>query len=215
MTLRRFWDLVLYNVKIVFRTNFLVSLIMVIGTPFIFNVESLNYIEMAKIGEYYICLVGIFMFTYVASLEERHYCEDIICSKKTPFSFVFLLRLFLLLIATFAQILMILYYCKTLGGTFPFWEVSIGLLISAVYIGVIGITVGNFAKDATPGYLLAFSYFLLEFITKGKYTGSLYLHSLVNESFRQKYNLSVLVLILVIINIIYISQRKLLKLLRK
>ena len=106
------------------------------------------------------------------------------------------------------MILSVLSYAKTQGSSFNFFEIAFGTCISAVFLGMLGFTVANLIQNISASYLVCFSYYFLEYFTKGKYTKDLYLFSLTSGSFKSgKLVLLCTIFIMIIFNMIFIKKR--------
>lgn len=218
-TLRRNRNLVLYNIKILTNLNILAAIVFIFVTPVFFSLVRLPYDDIAKIGELYLSIVGIILFTHIGTLEESYNTSELTYPRITPHVLVFMLRLVLSFIAVFILIGSIIAWTKANDGSFPVGEILGGVYITTIYFAVIGLTISNITKNNTAGYLVAFSYYAFEFSTKGNYTKKFYTFSLMNHSMNEKYNLLFLILFLLVINFIIVYNRstphKLLKINRK
>lgn len=199
--LKRNVELVRYNLKILSIYNLLGALVVVLLTPLFFSLVRLNYVEIARAGEMFVSVIGIILFTYIGTIEESENVHEISYIKKTSHIYIFCIRFLILLVFAFILIGSVILWAKTHDGSFPFWEITIGTLITTLYFGMVGLTVSNFSKLNSAGYLVSFSYFAFEFATAGRFTKDFYTFSLTRHSFTEKYYLLGVILVLFVVNL--------------
>lgn len=163
--------------------------------------------EIAVIGEMYLSIMGIILFTSIGDIEDRDNIKETVFTKKTPYVYIFILRILILVVSTFLLITMITMYAWHNGGSFSIWRITIGIWISAVFLGFLGLTIANVTGNITSGYLAAFAYYLFEFVTKGKYSKGFYLFSLLNDSLNEKYRILIIIVVILGINIAFIQRK--------
>ncbi|MDF2674777.1 MAG: hypothetical protein K0R09_3045 [Clostridiales bacterium] len=199
--------IIYYNIKITCNINFLAALILVALTPFIFSFRMLEFKDMAVVGEMYLSILGIVLFISLGDIENRDNIKEIIFSRKTPHIYIFILRMCIMMAITFLLISIITIYALYNKGNFSPWSIIFGTWISAVFLGLLGLTISNTTGNIASGYLIAFAYYLFEFITKGKYTKSFYLFSLLRNSFNEKYMILIIVAVMFGLNIAYVWKK--------
>jgi hypothetical protein len=185
----------------------LAGIALIIISPALFSFKLLSCQDMAKIGELYIPILGIILFPYIGSIEEEHNIHEIAYVKQTPHIYVFTARMILMLILTAVLVGAAVIYAVLNGGSFPALYTASGILISSVFFGMFGLTVSGITGSLVPGYLASFAYFIFECMTRGKYTGRFFALSLLNNSFMEKYNLLMLIILMAAVNL-YIVYRK-------
>lgn len=205
--LERAIKIVHYNMKIICNLNFIAAFVLAIITPVFFSLRMLSFSDMAVVGEYYLSIMGIILFSCIGDIEKRDKTEEIVYWRKTSHILIFAVRILMMMIFVLALILSITYLAKINSGEFPLWSMTGGIWISAVYLGMVGLTTANMAGDITSGYLIAFAYYGFELFTKGKYTMGIYLYSMTNNCFQEKYKLLLIIVILCIFNIIVVSKK--------
>lgn len=196
-----------YNIKISCSVNFLAAIALIALVPFIFSLRMLGTREIAVIGEMYLSIIGIILFTFIVDIEERDNIKETIFSRKTPYVYIFILRIFILMILAFLLIAIITLYACYNGGSFSIWGITAGIWVSAVFLGLLGLTISNVTGNITSGYIGAFAYYLFELVTKGKYTRSFYLFSLLNNSLNEKYRILIITAIILGFNIACILRK--------
>lgn len=200
--------LTLYNSRILFNFNVLAALVLTVLAPFIFSFELLSYREVAKLCELYFSILGIVLFAYIGNIENQEQAKELINVRVVPYWTILLIRKLLVLLLTFMLVASILIYGRIRGSVFPFWEMAIGTVITAAYLGSIAYSIANLTNQVSSGYIIAFAYYLLEYSTKGKYTCNMYLFSLMRMEFTPKYYLLAATIMMLIANLIYIHRFK-------
>jgi hypothetical protein len=196
-----------YNIKILFGINIVAAIIFVAATPVFYSLSLLDAKEIARLGELYLSIIGIILFTYLPGLEEANNTKELVYAKTRSVISTFAIRFLLICILTLLLILAMAMIIQFNGGNFNLMQFTFGITVTAVFLGVIGLTIANYTNEASAGYLVAFAYFIFEWITRGKYTGDFYLNSLLNFSFAEKYRLLAIAIGLILINIMKLCKR--------
>lgn len=200
-------DYIRYNLKIAFNYNLMSAAAVVLLSFIIFSYTYLNYDEMARIGEMCLSITGIILFTSIGNIEERENIQESIYTRKIPHVLALVTRLSTAALLCFGLIYPEVLYGKYMGGSFSVIEMTAGIWISAVYLGMVGFAVCVFSGSMTAGYLVSFGYFIFEFMTKGKYTKDLFVLSLLKHSFHEKYLVLLAAVVLVTISLVYIYKK--------
>lgn len=196
-----------YNIKILFSLNVIIAGVMILLTPVIFSLKLLDYMNIATVGELYLSIIGIILIPYMINIESKTNMVEIVYSKRTSQWKIILIRTFIMMIFMFLCILGIMCLAKVKGSSFNLWKVTLGIWISANFLGMIGFTVVNITNNLSMGYLVSFAYYFIEFFTKGKYTKKLYLFSLTRGGFEKgKYLILLITLIIFIVNLAFINK---------
>ena len=197
-----------YNVDILFGVNTIIAAMFVGLMSLGFSFKGIDYFKMVKITELYLPLVGIILLAYITSIEKNNLIEELIYTKKFSGGLIFLMRLFInTMVISFLLVLLFLYAMYE-GAIFPFDKVFIGSLVTAIFLGVLALTAYNLTNNLALGYMISFGYYFFEFSTKGKYSKEFYIFSLLKDSFAEKINLLIGVVVLLIINIIVMNYRR-------
>ncbi|MBU5591239.1 hypothetical protein KQI89_05645 [Clostridium sp. MSJ-4] len=197
-----------YNFKLILNLNLLAAIGFIILILTVSSLKLLDYKTLAKIGEMYISIIGIILMPYLVNMENKHNIKEVIYSRKTSHAKTILRRIIMVMILMFLMIASVMVLAKIQGSSFEFWEITFGTWISATFLGMIGITIVNLIDNISAAYLISFSYYFMEYVTKGKYTKDLYLFSLTKGSFvRGKYLLLFIILIMVIFNLLIVKKK--------
>ena len=198
---RHYLNLVKYNARIIGDLNIVAAAAIALLTPVVFNLEFLNYREAASIGEMYLAAIGIILFPYLVGIEKRANVQDIVFVKKTNPAIILIIRLVLAALTALLLIGGVLYWASLQHGQFPFLEIWLGTCVSAVYLGLIGLTIVNYTGNIVAGYLVAFAYYIFEIISAGQISQRLYPLSLLKYSFAEKCNILPVLALLTVLNL--------------
>lgn len=204
----RLSKLIWYNTRILLDWNAAAAFVLMVLAPFIFSFDLLKYKEVAKVAELYFPITGIILFTYIGGIENHEHAAELVNIRTVPHVLVLVGRMLLAACFIIAMIASVLYYAKLKDAVFPFWEITAGTTITAVFLGSIAFTSGNLTNQTSAGYIMAFAYYLMEYASKGNYTGKFYLFSLMKQDFTPKYYLLAAAISIFILNLIYIHKFK-------
>lgn len=199
--------LIHYNSRIALGHGLLAAVVFVAAMPVIFSIKILEYKEVVIIGELYLSILGIILFPGLAEIEDRDNIKEVVYTRKTPHYYIFIIRLLLVSFVIISLLAVMALVIKLNGGIFPFHKVVLGTFITSVFLGLIGLTISCISKNIASGYLVAFAYYLFEFVTRGKYTEDFYLFSLLKNSISEKYMLLTLIAAMLTINIVYVWKK--------
>jgi hypothetical protein len=200
--------LIWYNIKISLDWNVAAAFALMLLAPFIFSFDLLEYKEVAKVSELYFSITGIILFAYIGNIENQEHTNELVNVRALPHVLVLLIRILLVTLFILLMLTSILSFAKLRDSVFPLWEMTAGAFISAAFLGSIAYTLTNLTNQVSSGYIMAFAYYLMEYTTKGKYTGSFYLFSLMKQDFAPKYYLLAAIVGIFAINLIYTHKFK-------
>ncbi|WMJ79355.1 hypothetical protein RBU49_10685 [Clostridium sp. MB40-C1] len=203
-----FKNVLKYNLKIMFNLNFISALVFAMLIPVITSLKLLDYKAIASIGEGYLSIIGIILVPFLANIENKNNIKEVIYIKKTSYMKTVLSRIVIIMIFMLLIIMSVMMLARAEGSVFKFWEITCGTWISAAFLGMIGFTVANLIDNISAAYLISFGYYIVEYMSKGKYTKDLYLFSLTKGSFSKgKYILLFILFIMIIFNLIIIKRK--------
>jgi hypothetical protein len=196
-----------YNIKISLNLNIAAALVFILFLPFIFSFKLIDLFSMAKISELFISITGIILFPYLSSLDEVDSTYEVTFIKRIPYIYAFLTRLIFIVLFNLILIIFATTIARVQGADFPQLGFTLSILVTCLTLGLIGLTTTLLTNNVAAGYLLSFSYYAFEFSTKGQYTKSFYLFSLLSNSYTEKFHLLALVILLLGINITLILRK--------
>lgn len=196
-----------YNFMVLLNFNLLAAVAYGVLVPFIFNLKGGSSSYAIGIGEYYFSVVGIILFPIISEIDYEESISEIIGIRKRGLSSNFIYRLLISLALMSIIIGALLLLMRYKGNNFDFFRLLFGVIITGLYLGMIGVTVANISKNYIAGYIIGFAYYLFEFLTKGQYTNKLYIFGLVDGQMATKYYLLGLIILLSIANILILKRR--------
>ncbi|MPQ31871.1 ABC transporter permease [Clostridium estertheticum] len=158
----------------------------------------MDFSMAAIICEQFTVMIGVVIIVPIFTPEENNNIKETVNAKAISSIFVYIIRILLsviLLVSLIALFVNILIY---LGGTVTSGRLIMGTFVSALFLGGLGLFVASLTENISIGYMIPIVYFVLDIMTKGKYTKNLFLFSLMNNSFKEKYYLLVAAVVLII-----------------
>lgn len=196
-----------YNLKLCLGWNALAGVLIVALTPLFFYLQQLTYREMATIGELYISLTGVFLFTGAINIDKDNQTEAFIVIRTVPLTILFLIKLCILTLINILLIFPVVQYCFMSHGEFPVLECKWGFLISSIFLGLLGLTAAHIIDDRKTGFIIAIAYFFIEMVTRGQFTTNFYIFSTLEGEFLKKYNVLLLICFMIVINIFFLQKK--------
>jgi hypothetical protein len=199
--------IVKYNFRICFRLSTVLAIVLCALSQGLFDFNSMTTLTVADMGEIYLSVIGILLFTQLGRLEERNNVNEIAYLKRIPHIRIFVLRLVMAFMISFVCIFAVISIAKIRNGSFDFWKITVGVWISTVYFGMLGLTLVNMTGELAAGYIGAFGYYVFELFTRGSYTGDFYVFSLLNNSFDEKYKILIVIIVVMIGNLVLVKKK--------
>jgi hypothetical protein len=165
--------------------------------------ENLDASKSARVLEMYVALIGIVILTPIYLPEKNSDLRELVTAKFIPYARVIALRI---LLALFTMMLMIGLYIVLLRNNnciFPIVPYYFGTLAEALFLGGMGFCAYGIFKQIAVGYLLPVMYYITAFGAGTKLMKAFYPFSMIYGSYREKLNLAVAGIVLVIIGLTY------------
>ncbi len=177
-----------------------------LATVLMFNLSALTAGEAARPLEYFLCFIGVMLFTPICYPEQDHDLRDVICSRKTPYTFLCALRL--VYSCVILVVLELLFVCM-LGRNESAVTVEhlFGGIATAAFLGAIGFFVAEVTDNVVLGYMGAMLYYLLSYGAKDK-LGKFYLFYMCAGHFDEKWWLFFGAAVLIIVTFIVMQIRR-------
>ena len=173
------------NLKHNFGAPFVSAAVIVILTFLLFNVTGLKGNEAAKPIEFFLCWVGVMFLTPIFLPEQDRAIQDVICSKKTDYLKVCVIRVFYSVIATSVMIALFAGIMKISESEMDM-RYLFGGIATALFLGALGFAVSGLSGNTTAGYMAVTLYYLANYGLKEK-LGRFYLFSMSAGSFTEKW----------------------------
>lgn len=206
-TFRNFLKTAVYNVKIIFGWNLAAAIGFCLLCPVLFDVHYMAFNDIAQVGELYLSVTGILLLPGLGKTEEKARSSEIIYCRAFPYLKTWLLRVGLSAVVVFLLISAVMFYASVNHGSFDFFTVTGGAFVTAMYLGLVGLTVSTLQRELSAGYIVSFGYFMFEYFTRGRYTSRFYLFSLLNNDLKPKYILLAVSVLLLLLNAVRLKYR--------
>lgn len=173
------------NLRHNFLPHLLIAIVIVLFTPVIFGISSLDQRLSAQPLEMLLSLTGIVLITPIFLPEQNGEIRDLIRSKKTDHLAVCFIRLLysLFFLAVIFGIFTLIMYNSESEVTLRHFA---GGYTSALFLGALGLFGAGISKNTVVGYMVSMIYYIANFALKDELK-SLYLFSMSAGSFHEKY----------------------------
>ncbi len=199
---KKFLDVTKVQIKYFLWVNILLSIALVIATPLLFGVKNLDSIASSFVLERFVALIGIVLFTPLFSPETDKNISELVESKNTSPTFVYLSRL-LVSILVLVTLIAISIITMWLGACeFNVIRFGFGTLSTALFLGSLGFVTFAISSNVVVGYMLPIAIYMLN-LFQGEKLKMLYLFSLSKNDLNEKYWLLGCAMILFLIGVLY------------
>lgn len=192
------WQIAKANLRHNFLPHFLLSILLLILTPVLFGISSLDSKASAVPLEVFISLSGVLLLTPIFQPEQDPTIDEIISSKYINNTYVYLIRIAYSLGSLVMLISIFSLYMKGNASdiTLPLY---LGAIATAMFLGSIGLLTASLFGNVTVSYMVPIIYYALNF--GGNHLGNFYLFSMTRGEFKPKIWLFVGSLICIILSI--------------
>ena len=199
----RYSEIVKAQVKLTLRANLIISAAVLLLTHIIFGIDNLDSTASAFILEHFASLTGIIMITPVFLPEQDKNISELAESKYTPMTGIYLTRIILAAVSLFLLLsgftaVMILMSCE-----FDILKFIFGTFITAFFLGASGFITYSVSNNIVVGYLLPLGYYTFNMFIGSKQLKYIYLFTLTQNGFTEKYSLLGLGLIFIAAGILF------------
>jgi len=154
-----------YQLKILNKASVWLACLICILFPFFFSLKYLNLGELTLYGEKYFIIIGMIILPDLMVTEIE--LSDVIYQTPSIHSKTFIIRLFIAVIII-GVLLMGLFLYAGMNHSELSIDLFIAILITSTFVGLLGLVMAQFTNQAS-GFLLTFSYYTLDLMTKGRY----------------------------------------------
>lgn len=204
--------LIKYNAKLIFSYNALAACLLAALSPFFFRFSNMQFETLAKMGELYLSLTGPLLFIYLGRFEEHMNSWELVYTKRISYLVLHLGRMVGLLCFNACIIFVPLSVVYVNSRALKFGEGFWGIVFSAWFLGLLGLTAVELFENQKVGYILTLGYYLFETSTKGKYHEAVQIFGYVQGNYQSKRNVLLLCIFLIIFQMLVIKRRVLYKL---
>ena len=168
--------LLLWNLRLLAGPLWLAALLIVLMLAAFSNPSFMGTVDAAYWGERFVALLSLLLFPPLALMESGGIGEGLL-AKRQRHEIVFLCRW--LLSACYMAVLVAVFYGVTrlMGASYD-EMLMLGVLINSLALGSVALLAAILFSSLSGGYILVFAWYLLDWTTKGKWTGKVYLFSM-------------------------------------
>ena len=175
------------QIKLTLRMNLLFTLLIVAFTPLIFGISNLDSITSSFILERFVSLTGIVLLTPVFFPEQDKNIAELVESKHTEMTVVYLIRFVLAAVSLYILIsgyitVMILMSCEFEVLTF-----IIGTFATAFFLGALGFITYAISDNIVTGYFVPLGYYTFNIFVGSEQLKNIYLFTLTKNSLTEKF----------------------------
>lgn len=168
--------LIWWNLRLVAGPLWLTALLLVLLLATFSNPPFMESVDAAYWGERFVALLSLLLFPPLA-LMERGGIGECLLAKSRRHSVVFLCRWLLSACCTAFIIVIFYVVTKIMGASFDAMLIP-GVWMTSLALGSAALLATTVFGSLAGGYILVFAWYLLDWMTKGEWTGALYLFSM-------------------------------------
>lgn len=173
-----------------FAPHLTVACLMVCLAPVVYGTTYLDARAVAAPLEMVVALSGIALLPPVFRPEERKAIREVVEAKATSPLVVHIIRLAVAIIAMMLLILGFLLYLRWNGCSFPFYPYLLGTAAGGLFLGSLALLTSGLGGNEAVGYMLPIGYYMANLLVKPAYLGQMYLFSMSQGSYKEKYVLA-------------------------
>lgn len=196
-----------YNTKLVISYNVIAACIYSALTPLFFQLDNMQFQDLAKMGELYLSLTGVFLFNRIARLEEYYNTWELVYSRCTSFLWLHLGRIIELMLINSIIISFPLIYAYINSKDIRFGQGYWGIILSSFFLGLLGMLVIEITNNNKAGYLAGIGYYFFETSTRVKLFGFFQVFGYIHNNIRSKIYLFIICILLIIMQLFCIKLR--------
>lgn len=166
--------------------HILVCAALLLLSPLVLGIQNLDLVQSAKVLETYVALIGIILFTPVFLPEQNKDLRDLITSKYTKISNIYMIRIFLSLAAALLLVIMYMAVMRTGSCEMEFGKFFFGTMAEILAFGGLGVFAYGLSDNLIIGYMAPLVYYAAAIGMGADYLKKLYPFGMVSD-FQTKY----------------------------
>ncbi|MFC0414753.1 hypothetical protein ACFFHH_04680 [Cytobacillus solani] len=176
------WQIAKVNLRHNFLPHFLLCILLLLLTPVLFGISSLDNRAAAVPLEIFISLTGILLLTPIFQPEQDSTIDEITSSKYISNTVVYLIRIAYSILTLIMLISIFSLFMKVSASdmTLPLY---LGAVVTAMFLGSIGLFTASIFRNIAVSYMVPIVYYALNF---GGDLGNFYLFSMMGGEFKPK-----------------------------
>jgi hypothetical protein len=189
--IENYLNLIVINLKLNTLAYLLFSIAFLCILPLVQGVSNLNKTAIAVCLENFVAIIGIILLVPIFSPEESKEIDEVVSSKSISTFKPYAVRTVL---ASIFVLVLVSGFCAMLrynSCIFPFIPYIFGTFTSALFLGSIGMFASSLSGSTIVGYMTSIGYLIINMMTGNKFVGKFYIFSMRNNSFDEKYFLTI------------------------
>ena len=191
------------NLKFNLYPHLLLSVLLLLLSPFLMGTQNLNATRTAGVLEQYVALLGILLLTPIFLPEQNKDIRDLVEVKYTSSTAVTLIRLTEAVISLAVLVGCYLLYLKYQNCTFPIMNYYLGTMAGAIFLGGMGLCAYSIFDQIAIAYMLPIMYYIMALGGGRKLLKNFYPFSMRMGSYSEKVFLAITGIILIAVGISY------------
>ncbi len=189
------------NLKHNFLMHFIAAVIIALLTAVVFSISQLDKNMSAQPIEMMLSFIGIILITPLLLPEQNENIYDVVTSKRTSYIFVCIIRL-IYSVMSIMLIIGIFITIMYLGGCDVTMLHFFGGIITALFLGSLGLAAYGFSRNISVAYMAPVLYYIANMAGKDK-LGNFFIFSMTKGSFSEKYYLLALSFLFIIVTMLF------------
>lgn len=182
--LRRYSEIAKINLQHNFLSHFLLAMVLLIVTPIIFGVQSLDERAAGVPLEMFVSLIGIVLMVPVFLPEQNDDINDVTASKYISSICVYSIRIIYSIVIMVLMIAGFILYMKASGSAVDTRHLF-GTVSTAIFLGGAGTVVYGISKNIVVAYMIPIVYYAINF-SGGGMLKKFYLFTMGQGNFENK-----------------------------
>lgn len=195
-----------YNLKLIFSYNVIAAFFLVCMSPVFFQLSNMDFISLAKMGELYLSLTGIFLFISLGNLEGNKSTWEFVYIQQVSYTVICLGRLLAIMLMNAILVLLPLAYVYLRSESIRFFDGYLGFIASAWFLGLLGLLVAEIFRDFKVAYIITLGYYFIATSTKNVVKG-LQVFSYVHGNIDIKYGVYLSCMVMIIIYLVLVKMK--------
>lgn len=191
------------NLRLSLLPNLLLSVVLLLLSPLVMGVENLDASRTAAVLEMFVALIGIILITPIILPEQNKDIRDLVEAKYTSITVILLIRLIEAIVSLAILIGGYTIFLRLNHCDFPPVPFYLGTLAEALFVGGIGFCAYSIFNQIAIAYMLPIVYYIVSISPGKQLLKNFYLFSMRYGSYREKYYLAMVGVILIVFGLGY------------
>lgn len=203
--MERYFQIAKSNLKHNLLPHLLIACAFLIISPAFMGLDNLDAANSARVLEMYVALVGIILLTPIFLPEQNRDLRELVGAKYMSTTTITIIRLLESCICLIFIIGVFILILEQNNCVFPVMKLFLGTLADAFFLGGMGFCAYRIFDQIAIAYMLPMVIYIINFGSGKKYVQDFYLFSMIYGSYREKINLAIAGMTLILIGICYPS----------